>query len=203
MTAHIGIILAAGRGRRMGGGKQVATCQTADGPKALVAAAYDSISSICDSMTVVLGHDADVVAAALGDRSFHRVLADPDAPMFDSIRVGLLAASRVNAAATLVLQPGDHPEVGAATLEVLADSSKKHPAQAVIPQIAKSGGHPIFVHPAVAAKLVMLDCPGGLGEFWQSHPELCIRIPVDDSSVLHDVDTPADLMRKPRQSNSH
>ena len=103
----------------MGGKKQLTPWPTADGTKPLVAAAYDAIRPICDEMVVVLGHDADAVAAALGDRPFHRAESDPDAPMFESIRAGLRAALRIDSNATVVLQPGDHPEVAAVHAQTL------------------------------------------------------------------------------------
>ena len=56
---RIGVILAAGRGGRMGGQKQLTPWQSADGEKPLVAAAYDAIRPICDDMVVVLGHEVD------------------------------------------------------------------------------------------------------------------------------------------------
>ncbi len=31
---------------------------------------------------------------------------------------------------------------------------------------------------------------GGLRQFWRDHPELCVRLPVNDPDVLRDVDTP-------------
>src|SRR3954462_11316623 len=85
-TRRIGVILAAGRGGRMGGKKQLTPWPGGDGGKPLVAASYDAIRSICDDMVVVLGHIADSVAQALGDRPFHRSESDPDGPMFESIR---------------------------------------------------------------------------------------------------------------------
>jgi CTP:molybdopterin cytidylyltransferase MocA len=88
----IGILLAAGRGRRMGGNKQFHVVKTADGEKPLVAAAFDTIVPVCETMFVVLGHRAEEVAAALGERKFEIVLSDPDAPMFESICLGLQAA---------------------------------------------------------------------------------------------------------------
>src|SRR4051812_22111033 len=76
---RIGVILAAGRGGRMGGRKQLIPWPTSAGTIPLVAAAYEAIRSICDEMVVVLGHDADAVALALGDRPFHRIESDPGA----------------------------------------------------------------------------------------------------------------------------
>lgn len=187
------MILAAGRGRRMGGAKQIAVRTTAEGAKPLVAAAYDAIRGICQEMIVVLGHDAEAVAAALGDRRFQTVCSDPDAPMFASIRAGIVAARKIDPAAIVVLQPGDHPQVADSTLEVLRDWSLKRPGHAVIPQYGNAGGHPVLIPPEVAEMLLQAECPAGLGEFWIEHPELCHRVPVDDAGVVRDVDTPGDL----------
>ena len=108
---RIGLILAAGRGRRMGGSKQLVMWRSATGPKPLVVAAFDAICPICTDMIVVVGHEAEAVKDALGDCTFRYVECDPDAPMFESIRTGLQAARELNPAATVVIQPGDHPEV--------------------------------------------------------------------------------------------
>jgi CTP:molybdopterin cytidylyltransferase MocA len=189
----IGVILAAGRGGRMGGKKQLKPWRTADGEKPLIAAAYDAVHPICDEMVLVLGHAADEVAAALGDRAFHRVESDEAAPMFESIRTGLRAAQQIDATATVVLQPGDHPEVSAATLRELTDNSRTRQMQAIIPQLDDCGGHPVFIPPNISQILIDADCPHGLAQFWLDYPELCYRVSVDDPTVVRDIDTPADL----------
>lgn len=190
---RIGVILAAGRGRRMGRTKQLVPWPTPEGEKPLVAAAYDAVRPICDAMVVVLGHEADSVAAALGARSFRRADSDPDAPMFASIRAGLRAARELDATATVVLQPGDHPEVAPATLDALVHRSELRAALAIIPEHNGRGGHPALIPPAVVESLIARDCPGGLGGFWWEHPELCDRMPTADASVLRDIDAPSDL----------
>jgi molybdenum cofactor cytidylyltransferase len=191
---RIGVILAAGRGERMGGTKQLKPWPSADGEKPLIAAAYDAIRPICDDMVVVLGHAADHVAVALGNRSFQQVQGDPDAPMFESIRAGLRIAQRINAGAAIVLQPGDHPEVAASTLDILTNWSLQLPDQTIIPEYAGRGGHPVIIPPNIATLLMDAECPAGLGKFWLDHPELCHRVPIDDAKVIRDIDTPADLV---------
>ncbi len=193
MTRRIGVILAAGRGRRMGRTKQLVEWPAADGPKSLVAAAYDAIRPICDDMVVVFGHEAQAVAAALAGRSFHRASSDPDAPMFESTRAGLRAAQLIDRAATVVLQPGDHPEVALATLTILANRTLKQSVQAIIPEYRGRGGHPVLIPPAVLEVLAADACPAGLGDFWRANPELCIRVPVDDPAIVRDIDTAEDL----------
>jgi molybdenum cofactor cytidylyltransferase len=115
--------------------------------------------------------------------------------MFESIRAGLRAALSIDAAATVVLQRGDHPDVGAETLVALAVWSRKRPAQAIIPEYGGRGGHPVFIPATLASILIAADCPTGLGDFWLANPESCLRVPVADATVVRDVDTADDLKR--------
>jgi CTP:molybdopterin cytidylyltransferase MocA len=189
----IGVILAAGRGRRMGRTKQLVAWPVEGGAKPLVAAAFDTISSACIEMIVVLGHERDAVAGALAPRLFHSVVSNPDAPLFDSIRAGLAAATRLDPAATVVLQPGDHPRVAPETLAALAAAARANPDQAILPEFCGRGGHPVFIPPALVARLLVEDCPHGLGRFWTDYPQSCCRVAVDDPTVVEDIDTPEHL----------
>ena len=186
---RIGVILAAGRGRRMGCTKQLVLWKGASGQKPLVTSAYDAIVEVCDEMVVVVGHDADAVAAALADRPFVKVQSDPDADMFQSVRAGLDAAHAADPPATIVLQPGDHPEVAAATLLKLLNAAEQNLEKAVMPEYQGRGGHPVLIPPAIVKMLRSADCRAGLGAFWCDHPDLRIRLPVDDPTVCYDVDT--------------
>jgi molybdenum cofactor cytidylyltransferase len=178
----------------MGCTKQLVTWDSPDGPKPLVAAAYDAIRPICDEMVVVLGHEADAVAAALDGRPLYRAMSDPDEVMFESIRAGLRAVLAIDREATVVLQPGDQPEVERATLAALVARSLKRPRQVVLPQVGDRGGHPVLIPAWVASMLVEAECPQGLGAYWLLHPELCDRVAVDDPAAVRDVDTPKDLL---------
>ena len=189
----IGVILAAGRGSRMGGSKQLTLWPTPAGRIPLVAAAYDAVRLICDEMVVVLGHEADTVASALGERAFRRAKSNPETPMFESIREGLRAARRIDPNRIVVLQPGDHPEVARNTLLALHTWSCWRPFQAIVPEYGGRGGHPILIPPSIASHILAADCPAGLGQFWLDNPNLCVRVPVDDPSILRDIDTPNDL----------
>lgn len=192
-SRRIGVILAAGRGSRMGSTKQLKLWPSAGGPKPLICAAYDAIEPICDDMVVVLGYDADKVAAALSPRSFDSAFSSADVPMSESICAGLRAAAEIDAHATVVLQPGDHPEVSDITLRTLVSESLLSAGHAVIPQYQDRGGHPALIPGVVAQAILATSCPEGLKQFWADFPHLCRRLPVDDPSVIRDVDTPADL----------
>jgi molybdenum cofactor cytidylyltransferase len=194
---RIGVLLAAGRGSRMGGTKQLLSWPSADGPKPLICAAYDSIQPFCDQIIVVVGHEANAVTAALVSRPFQPVESSSDEPMFHSVRAGLLAAVAHDPAAMVILQPGDHPEVKTSTLQKLLDEALNRPTKAIIPQHAGRGGHPVLIPPPAIAAILNRDCPHGLGQFWLEHPEYCCRVPVDDAAVIRDVDTPEDLPHEP------
>ena len=177
----------------MGQTKQLVPWPTPTGSKPLIAAAYDAIRPICDEMVVVLGHEPDAVAAALAERSFQAAYSDADAAMFESIHAGIAAAQSIDPSARSVLQPGDHPEATSIPLTTLLNASLQRPDNAIIPEFQGRGGHPVLIPPAVAAVLVHAECPNGLGQYWLDHPDLVHRVPVDDASILRDVDTPGDL----------
>jgi molybdenum cofactor cytidylyltransferase len=188
----VGVLLAAGRGRRMGRTKQLIEIAAGSRRRPLVAAAYDAIAPACDRMIVVLGHEAEAVAAALGDRPFDRVDADPDAPMFESVRAGVRAAAEL-AARRVVLHPADHPRVAPTTLAKLAARADAEPARAIIPEHAGRGGHPVFIPASLFEAIAACAGEGGLRAFWRAQHAACARLPVEDPSVTRDLDEPSDL----------
>lgn len=186
----IGVLLAAGRGRRMNGAKQFEPWPTPQGTLPLVCAAYDAIQTACDKMLVVLGHRASEVSELLGDRTFQRVESDPDAPMFDSIAVGLRAAQEIDKSAAVLLHLGDHPEVAPNTLRIIIETASRDPELAVMPEYQGKGGHPVLISPTVRDQVLSANCPQGLKQFWRENPQLCQRIAVDDPCVVQDIDYP-------------
>ncbi|QEG37250.1 nucleotidyltransferase family protein [Bythopirellula goksoeyrii] len=185
----IGVLLAAGRGRRMGGRKQLHLVTTASGEKPLVAAAFDSVAAVCRKMIIVVGHRAEEVTAVLGDREFQPVLADADAPMFHSLQVGLHAAQNIDGKASVLLQLGDHPHVSPATLMLLLAIATEQPTKAVMPEYQGQGGHPVLLPAPLIRELLAAECPDGLRGFWNQYPERCLRVTVEDAAVVQDIDT--------------
>lgn len=184
----IGVLLAAGRGKRMGGAKQFHPWPADGGEKPLVAAAFDAVAGACVETVVVLGHRAEDVQEALVPREYHLCLADPDAPMFASVQAGVKVALEHDATRPILLHPADHPEVAPATLEKLLQLAAEHPEWVIIPEYDARGGHPVIIPAGVAQSLLQIDCPRGLGHYWSEHPELCLRVSVEDETVVHDVD---------------
>jgi molybdenum cofactor cytidylyltransferase len=160
--------------------------------KPLVSAAFDAVAPSCCAMIVVLGHEAEQVRAALGDRKFVAVHVDSNAEMIHSVKAGLKAAQSLHATADVLLHPADHPEVGRETLERLLQELAGQSGRAVMPEFEGQGGHPVIIPAALVPGILDAGAEGGLRQFWLDHPDRCTRLAVDDRGVVLDLDVPDD-----------
>jgi len=188
----IGVLLAAGRSRRMGRPKQLLPWPPVDGDRPLVAAAFDAIAPACCAIIVVVGHEADSVLAALGERPFQSVRVDPDAEMLSSVKAGLSAARSIHPTADILLHPADHPQVRRETIESLIRAAGQQSDLAVMPEYDGRGGHPTIIPAKMIPSILDFTDVGGLRQFWLHHADRCVRVAVDDPGVVFDVDTQSD-----------
>lgn len=190
-----GVLLAAGRSRRMGSTKQLLPVPDpfGDGGAPMIVRSFDLLAGVCGGrIVVVMGHDAEAVAAALEPRSFTRAASDPDADMLVSVRAGLSrAADAFPGARAYWLHLADHPFVRSETLEaVLAEFESRAGRVAVLPTHGGRGGHPALIPAGLVADILSWRGEGGLRAFWLRHPERIARVEVNDPGVIHDLDTP-------------
>jgi xanthine dehydrogenase accessory factor len=188
----IGILLAAGQGRRMGCTKQVLPLPGDPQGRALAAAAFDAIAPCCSKVVVVVSHDADAVLAALSTRPHRAVLAAPGADMSESVRAGLESAGQIDPGAPVLLHLADHPFVPADILTAILRAAAARPECAIRPTCGGRGGHPVLIPPALIASILLDPLDAGLRGWWKSHPDTILDLPLDDPQTLTDVDTPAD-----------
>ncbi|MEE8458748.1 MAG: nucleotidyltransferase family protein [Phycisphaerales bacterium] len=187
-----GVLLAAGRARRMGRLKQL----LAWGDSTVVAAAFDGLVPYCGAgMVVVVGDDADQVLKALGDRPMHRVHGDSDAEQIHSALLGLRHAVGLPGVRHVLLHPADHPVVPSPVVERML-SRVQASDRAMIPTYGGRGGHPVLIPASVVEAIACCDAgetAGGLRGYWESHPEEVQRVEFPDAGeLIMDLDTPDD-----------
>lgn len=205
-----GILLAAGRGRRMGCLKQLLPWRDST----VVASAFDGLAKYCGGngmmvVVVVVDDNREVIAQALGGRLFHSVVSDSDAEQFCSILAGLREILKMERMARVWVHPADHPMVPALVAEgSLRKSIEIGNARALIPTYGGRGGHPVLIPRRVADAIVAWSAEGDSGElgrreglrsFWAERGEMVERVAFDESpEIVIDLDTEADYQEAKR-----
>jgi molybdenum cofactor cytidylyltransferase len=190
-TRIAAIVLAAGRGERMGG------------PKALLAIDGESfLARVCrllarppvDGVIAVLGHEADRVERDAGLPPGIRVVANPRYAegMLTSIAAGLEAAEAAGATAVL-LHPVDHPMVEPETIDRVI-AALRAGATIAVPSHEGRRGHPGGFARAAWAALRMAPPNEGARAVLARHPEWVTHVE-GGPGCLAGVNTPEDYRR--------
>jgi CTP:molybdopterin cytidylyltransferase MocA len=190
----VGLVLAGGAGRRVGGPKALLRL----GPLSFAAHAAALLERPgVERVVLVLGHEAARVEleAGLAARFGRVVNPDPGQGMLSSLLCGLDAAERLGAGAVLV-HPVDHPLVAPQTVDRVV-AALQAGARVAVPSWDGRRGHPAgfarsawealrAAPPEQGARAVLREHPG-----WVEHV-------AGDPGCLTGIDTPADLARLPR-----
>jgi molybdenum cofactor cytidylyltransferase len=181
-----GIILAAGKGSRMGGGKMTALLHD----KALVRHVADAaVASKLDPVIAVLGHDADHVAKAL-DGTGVRIIHNSDFAegMATSLKAGIAALPAKIDAALILL--GDMPQITLLIIRQLLDAFHANPyAAAIVPMVGNQRGNPILISRKLFQQVMTLEGDVGARKLLAKAGDAVVEIIIDDAAVLTDVDT--------------
>ncbi|MCY3737969.1 MAG: nucleotidyltransferase family protein [Gemmatimonadaceae bacterium] len=185
-----GVLLAAGRSRRMGRPKQLLPI---DGIT-MIEAVITRVRPHVDHLVVVIGHAAEEVAPLLRPHGVRvAVNEEVDRGMLGSVKCGLRAAGTRCRGYLFCLgdQPGLTDSVVQAVLTAAASSEKG----IVIPSYSGRRGHPVYLSRRYYHEILGLDERSGLNALTGSRPSDTLEVPVADPAVLEDVDTPADYAR--------
>ena len=183
-----GIVLAAGRGTRFGGTKQLVAYRG----KPLAQHAIDALAGGgVDDLLVVTGHDADAVERTLRLPPHGRFVRNPDhaTGQASSLAAGLHALARASEAA--VVLPADQPGVTDAEVRALIDAFRRTRARVVRIAYADGPG-PSLLSREIHAEAGHLAGDVGARELIASHPEWVeeVLVPFD---APPDIDRPEDL----------
>jgi nicotine blue oxidoreductase len=193
----VGIVLAAGAGRRMGGPKAVLRFQ---GVPLVERAVRTALSGGCGRVLVVLGAGATearpVARAAGGQVVLNRRWAEG---MGTSLHAGLsMAATAAPAATAALVLLVDQPYITPAAVAAVR-SAQQDPADAkVLAAAAYDGrrGHPVLLGRDHWDELLpTLTGDTGARDFLHAHRNEVILVPCDTLADPRDLDVPADLPR--------
>jgi molybdenum cofactor cytidylyltransferase len=123
--------------------------------------------------------------------------------MFSSIQAGIKQLHREYQA--LFILPVDIPLVKAATVKNIMDTGISHPQSIVYPTFNDKRGHPPLIPSGLIPEILAWERDGGLKAYLKTKEQLAMNLPVNDSFILFDIDTPEDYekLQKLCSDNDH
>jgi len=153
--------------------------------------------SALDEVILVLGASAD---------SIHQQLPVPildgvtiamneafEEGMASSLRAGLSALSPNAGAALIVL--ADQPFIQPETFDRIVEAYRHSAARIVIPTHNGSRGNPVMLDRSVFGDVMALEGDIGCRAIFASHPDEILKVEVEDSGILLDIDNRDDYER--------
>lgn len=185
------IVLAAGAGRRFGGGKLLASL---DG-RPILQHVLDALAAAgIEDPVVVVGADAADLDAAITWRGARRVRnPEPDRGLSSSLQLGWAAAMSVDPLpASVLVVLGDQPRIDPSVIRDLV-AQPADPSRPVVVAFHTDGArNPVRLEPEAGFLVRIATGDRGLGPLLDAHPEL-VRT-VDVGGTNPDLDTREDLV---------
>jgi molybdenum cofactor cytidylyltransferase len=187
------LVLAAGRGTRMGGPNKMLSEL---GGKAIIRCAVEAaLASRARPIVVVTGHEGDRVAAAL--KGVDVKLAHNSAyaeGLSTSLKVGIGALPPDIDVAVVAL--GDMPDVSGALIDKLARAiDPARGALIAVPTRDGRRGNPVAWSRRFFEDLGRLEGDTGARHLIAQHNEAVVEVPVEEDGAFLDIDTPEALMQ--------
>lgn len=197
-TIH-GVVLAGGTSSRYGDANKLLA--TVAGEPIVRHAARTLVRSSLDATTVVLGHDAERVRAALAAlEAEFTVNTAYRSGQSTSVREGVRSAQRRNADAILVAL-GDMPTVTVETIDRLRNAYESTEYDAIAAGFDGQRGNPVLFDARYFDSLADIAGDSGGRELLLSS-ETAAVLETDDPGVLEDLDSPDDLESVSLEANA-
>ena len=190
-----GVILAAGASSRMGRDKALLPWppSQSSGESTLLSAAILALHPFTEAIIVVASRNAEQLAPiATRHGASIAINPDPDRGQFSSMQVGLRAVLNSGCDAAM-LTPVDCPPLSPATLELLRESFLSALARgkwAVLPENNGKRGHPLLASRQLIEAYLAAPATSNAREVKQTCAQFFEYIPVADSFLSADVNTP-------------
>ena len=189
------IVLSAGRSSRMGRAK--ALLPLAGGDTFLVRIVRTLLEAGVDDVVVVLGHEADPIAASCVSSGLPvRFVVNPDYDrgQWSSLMAGLWTVDRPGVAGVLVTLV-DVPLVSAATVRAVLERYRRSRAAVVRPTSGARHGHPLLIDRSLFPELRAADPSTGAKLVVRAHASPEGDLDIDDEGAFTDIYTGADYER--------
>lgn len=184
-----GLILAAGKSERMGEPK--AFLPYSGGT--FLSVLYSTLrASWLDVVRVVVGHGSGEIIFHTGYERERFVMNDNwEQGMLSSIQAGLRALEPLDPEAVMLF-PVDNPTVSVELVNRIISEYRGSDKQIVVPVYEGKRGHPVLFARTVFPELMSASAEVGARAVVRKDPSRVLELPVKDSSVLVDIDTPED-----------
>jgi len=186
------ILLAAGQGSRMGGGKLLLPI----GDATVVERAAQSLIDVpVADLIVVVGTYGLAIKRQLSNFPARFVFnPDPLSEMAESIRCGLKVIDPARVEAFLIL-PADMPLVLPDTIRLLIDSLLASNKSIAVPVFHSRRGHPVVFRSSLYETVLNFRSPQGIRPLVHGDPSKVLLVEVDDEGVIADLDNWDDYRR--------
>ncbi len=186
----VGIVLGAGRSRRMGRPKLLLPWESGT----IIGSLIDAFEAGgVESITVVVAEEEDALSHWIRNRGLGlTVNPDPSRGMLSSLWQALDflggASHLRKEGVALLISPADYPLVRRSTVKALL--AKGTVDQLRIPTYLGRRGHPLWIPPSALPEIPQLPLNQGLKAL--RNRVKYTEVPVDDPGILQDIDTPQD-----------
>jgi molybdenum cofactor cytidylyltransferase len=188
-----GVVLAAGRSRRMGPGVQKLLLPLGAGT--VIGRVTDELlASRLDRVIAVTGPDGRVAAALTGRDVLVVTNADPEADMLASVRCGLRAVPQACEAVLVAL--GDQPGIRRDLVNEMLDAFATCGRGIVVPVHEDRRGHPLIFSIHYRDEVLTRYDGEGLQGLVKAHADDVFEMLTTLCAVLEDVDHPDDYRRE-------
>ena len=186
------IILAAGQSKRMGQPKMLLPWENTT----VLGKVIETIqqTGIEDILVVTGGarDEVEKIAANYKLRTTHNENFARD-EMLASIQLGLQEQETQSEAALICL--GDQPQVEERSVRKVCDAFRENKSSIVVPSYQMRRGHPWLIARELWGEVLQMRTPESMRDFLNAHRDDIFYVELDTSSILMDLDTPADYLK--------